>query len=345
MKIALLTDAWLPQTSGVVTTMTRMREGLTARGHEVFVIHPGMFRTVPCPSYPQIRLALLPGRKMAKMLDEFEPDAIHIPVEGPIGVAGRNYCVKRGLPFTTTFTTKFPEYIEIRFGIPARYFYRAMKWFHGKAETMMVATQSLKDELTERGFNNMKFWGRGVNTDIFYPLPKEKWPKELLEAPRPISISLGRVAPEKNLDAWLGLDLPGTKVVLGDGPAISELKKKYPGVCFTGHLALEDLPRYLSAADVFVFPSLTDTFGIVMIEAMACGLPVAAYPVVGPKDVLINGETGVVDDNLRTAIDKALVLDKNDCIARAKFFTWERSLDQFESNLAPIKRAEVRKAG
>ncbi len=341
MKIAILSDAWAPQTSGVVTTLTKMVDGLAASGHEVRVIHPGLFRTLPCPSYPEIRLALFPGRRIARMLDEWRPDAVHLVIEGPIGIAGRNYCVRRGIPFTTCFTTKFPEYVQMRFGVPASLTYRAIRWFHRKAARVFVATPSLETELREHGFENeFARWGRGVDTELFRPLARDD-----IDAERPILGYLGRVAVEKNIEAFLDLDVPGTKVVLGGGPALESLRTRYPDVRFFGMLPQARLPGLLSALDVFVFPSRTDTFGIVMIEANACGTPVAAYPVVGPVDVVEEGTNGALDEDLAAAVMRALKLDRAACREFALRHTWARSVEQFEAGLVRIPRGAEAASG
>jgi glycosyltransferase involved in cell wall biosynthesis len=335
MRIALVTDAWAPQTSGVVTSMTRMRDMLVERGHTVEVFHPGMFKTVPCPTYPDIRLALFCGRKLSKLLDEFHPDAIHLPTEGPLGLAGARYCRKRGYPYTTTYTTKWPEYIKIRFAIPLWVTYAFLRRFHNGAAHVSVSTNSLEETLRARGITRIVRWGRGVDSALFRPRGKSA-----IDAPRPVYTYMGRVAVEKNIEAFLKLNLLGTKVVIGDGPALEELRKKYPDVRFLGKKKGEDLAAHLEAGDVFVFPSLTDTFGIVMIEAMACGLPVAAFPVEGPKDVVIQGETGWLDQDLKTAIEKALTMSPQRCREFALKCSWDRSVEQFEEILVPIPLAK-----
>ncbi len=331
MRISLITDAWAPQTSGVVTTLSRMVQGLEERGHEVQVIHPGLFKTLPCPTYPDIRLAVLPYRKLARLVDQFRPQAVHLPVEGPLGLAGRRFCRKRGFLFTTSITTRFPGYIQMRFHLPASWFYAAMRRFHGPAKKTMIAAPSFMAELRQRGFKNLVYWTRGVELDLFKPRPKTA-----LSGKRPINIYLGRVAVEKNLDAFLSLDLPGSKAIIGDGPALEELTRRYQEVNFLGRKTGLDLAVHLAAADVFVFPSLTDTFGVVLIEAMACGLPVAAFPVTGPLDVVLPGRTGWLDRDLKKAVEKALTMDPEKCRAHALGFSWSRSLDQFEANLARI---------
>lgn len=334
MRIALLTDAWHPQTSGVVTTLTRMVQGLEARGHEILVVHPGLFSTVPCPTYPDIRLALLPRRRLTRILERFGPQAVHVPAEGPIGLAGRNWCARLRLPFTSAFMTRFPEYIRMRSGLPVGPIYKGLRWFHGPAARTMVSTPTLRRDLESRGFGPLVLWGRGVDTALFRPRGER-----LIPGDGPILMYMGRVAVEKNIEAFLDLDRPGTKVVIGDGPALDRLRRTYPKVLFLGRKTGEDLARHLASADVFIFPSRTDTFGIVLIEAMACGLPVAAYPVPGPADVVRHEVTGWLDQDLGTAVDKALDMDPAACREHAMGFTWQRSIEQFEANLAPFNGA------
>ncbi len=337
MRIALLTDAWHPQTSGVVTTLTRMVQGLTERGHEILVVHPGLFPTLPCPTYPDIRLSLWPGPRLARMLRDFRPQAVHIPAEGSIGLAGRNWCARRRLPFTTAFMTRFPEYIHLRSRLPVGPVYRALRWFHGPATRTMVSTPTLRRDLEARGFGPLAIWGRGVDTELFRPRGERLIPGEA-----PILMYMGRVAVEKNIEAFLGLRHPGAKVVIGDGPALDKLRRKYPKALFLGRKTGQDLARHLASADVFVFPSRTDTFGIVLIEAMACGLPVAAYPVPGPADVVRHAITGWLDQDLETAVEAALSMDPAACRKHAMGFTWQRSIEQFEANLAPFDGAVSR---
>lgn len=338
MRIALLTDAWQPQINGVVTTLNQMVTRLRGRGHEVEVVHPYRFLTFPCPTYyPDVRLALLPHRKLSRILDAFQPEAIHLTNEGPVGLAGRKYCVKRGLPFTTTFTTKYPEYIHLRTGISLDWLYGKFRWFHGGAARTTVATQDLKDELEKWGFENLVFFERGVDTGRWRPVDKS-----FLDLPRPINLYMGRVAVEKNLVPFLEADVPGSKAVVGDGPQLKRLRKRFPDVAFFGAKTGEDLVRHVGAADVFVFPSKTDTFGLVMLESMATGLPVAAHPVTGPRDVLVHGETGWLDEDIAVAIRKCQELAPtcaDACRARAEAFPWERCVDQLESHLEPVGNA------
>lgn len=333
MRIALLTDAWKPQLSGASLTLQKTADLLISRGHLVTVIHPGLFRTVPCPSYPEIRLAVRPLPKLSAILDEVRPEAIHIPVEGPIGWAGRRYCLSRGRPFTTAFMTRFPEYIRDRYRLPTAWTEPLFRRFHRPAGRTMVSTPSLKQELLAKGYEDLVIWGRGVDHRLFRPREKS-----LLDLPRPIAMSMGRVAVEKNLEDFLRLDLPGSKVVIGDGPALADLQRAFPEAIFLGRKTGEDLAAHLASADVFVFPSRTDTFGIVLVEAMACGLPVAAYPVVGPLDVVRHGRTGWLDWDLSTAIDRALTLDRSECRRYALGFSWQESVRQFEANLIPCRQ-------
>jgi glycosyltransferase involved in cell wall biosynthesis len=332
MKIALVTDAWFPQVNGVTTTLDRCRTEIEGRGHTVNIISPDLFRTVPCPRYPDIRLALWPA-KVARLLDEQCPDVIHIATEGPLGVTARRYCGRTGLPFTTAFHTKFPEYLRVYAGIPESVTYRLVRWFHGRAHRTLVPTATLRKELEARGFSHLVTWIRGVDTVLFRPRDTD-----FFELPRPIFISVGRVAPEKNLRAFLDLDLPGSKVVVGDGPARSSLEHEYPDVHWAGMRLGEDLAQHYAGADVFVFPSLTDTFGVVMLEANAAGLPVAAHPVTGPVDVVIDGVTGVLDHDLRAACLRALEIDRGGCRRHAEKLSWAQCADIMLDNFAVIDR-------
>ena len=329
MKIAIVTDAWRPQTNGVVRTLATTVEFAQDAGHEVLVIEPGMFRTFPCPTYPEIRLAWLPYRSLAARLYNFSPDAVHVATEGPLGVAARRWCLRQGMPFTTSYHTQFPEYLRARAPVPLSLSYAHLRRFHGTAVRTMVATPALQRQLEVRGFRNVVRWSRGVDVDVFRPRGKER-----LSLPRPVSLYCGRVAVEKNIEAFLKLALPGTKVVVGDGPARATLAERYPDVVFTGYKFGEELAEYVSAADVFVFPSRTDTFGLVLLEAMACAVPVAAYPVTGPIDVVEDGVSGVLREDLREAVLAALDLDPAACRQQALQFTWEAATRQFLANLA-----------
>ncbi|MDX2222735.1 MAG: glycosyltransferase family 1 protein [Rhodospirillaceae bacterium] len=328
MRILLVTDAWHPQVNGVVRTLSTLKQHLEALHHEVIYITPDWFKSVPCPTYPEIRLALFPGRKIGATIEKFRPCVVHIATEGPLGISARRYCVRNDVPFTTAFHTKFPEYVNARFKIPTRLTYAAMRWFHGKSSGIMVATQTVEDELTARGFSNIKRWSRGVDTELFHPRDKS-----FLNLPRPIMLYVGRVAVEKNIEAFLALDLPGTKLVVGDGPRLDLLQRKYPSVVFAGVKQGEELARHFAAADVFVFPSLTDTFGLVLIEALASGVPVAAYPVPGPLDVIGDAPVGCLHADLATAVRTALSASPAACRAHAELFSWAACTQQFLDNV------------
>ncbi len=332
MRIAIATDAWLPQVNGVVRTYENTARELRELGHDICLLTPATFHTVPCPTYPSIRLAINPGPRLRRTLEAFQPDAIHVATEGPLGHAARRYCLKNELPFTSSFHTQFPEYIRMRAPIPLTWSYAYMRRFHGPAARTLVPTESQRQRLLERGFSNVVTWSRGVDTNIFRPAGD----KSFLPQTRPIFMYMGRVAVEKNINAFLDLDLPGTKVVVGDGPDREKLCEQYPDVVFTGYRFGEELARYLAAADVFVFPSLTDTYGLVMLEAMACGLPVAAYPVTGPIDVINNGVTGVMNEDLGEAALQALQLDPQDCIDFARSRSWRYCARGFADNLEPF---------
>lgn len=335
MKIALITDAWRPQINGVVTTLTTLIEHLRAHGHTVETITPDQFRTWPCPSYPEIRLALGCSPSVRQALDAFQPDAIHIATEGPLGLAARHYCVKRKLPFTTSFHTLFAEYIHVRTGLPLALGYAFLRWFHNGAVRTLTATPGMIQLLQQWGFRNPVLWSRGVDTKLFRPSSKD-----FLPASGPRLLYVGRVAVEKNLEAFLKLETPGTKYVVGDGPQRADLERKYPDAIFLGYRQGEDLARHIASADVFVFPSLTDTFGLVMLEALACGIPVAAFPVQGPRDVILNNQVGCLDNDLGTAIATALMLDPAACRDYALGYSWDDCARRFESHLAPLMPAE-----
>jgi len=333
MRIAIATDAWHPQINGVVRTLGQTAVHLKDLGHDVLFITPQDFRTYPCPTYPSIRLALFPKREVRQKLQQFEPQAIHIATEGPIGHAARTLCCSMALPFTTSYHTQFPEYVRARFPIPINWSYVYLRRYHSRAARTMVATRSMQQRLQERGFKNLVIWARGVDANLFKP-----GPKSYLSVVRPILMYMGRVAVEKNIEAFLNLDVPGSKYVVGDGPDLDQLRRRYPMVHFVGQKVGEELTAHVAAADVFVFPSLTDTFGLVLLEAMACGVPVAAYPVTGPIDVVQNGKTGVLDSNLRQAVLGALKLDPSDCVAYARQHSWRRWTERFVSLLEPFEK-------
>jgi glycosyltransferase involved in cell wall biosynthesis len=329
----IVTDAWRPQVNGVVRTLTTVTDELRAMGHAVEVIGPDRFRTIPCPTYPDIALSLLPQRKLARLIRDFAPDALHVATEGPLGMAARGWARRRGYNFTTAFHTRFAEYIHARTRMPVRPIYAWMRDFHGAGSGTMVATQSLCEELSARGFRNIRAWSRGVDLQLFKPAPREAW-----DLPRPVFAYVGRVAVEKNIGAFLNLDLPGSKVVVGGGPQLASLQRDYPNVHFTGPRYGEALARAYAGCDVFVFPSLTDTFGLVILESLACGTPVAAYPVTGPKDVLANADgcIGAVDADLRQAALAALNADRAACRRHAERYSWRACAEMFLSYLVPM---------
>jgi len=331
LRILIVTDAWAPQVNGVVITLRNTIRTLEALGHTVATITPEGFHSIPCPTYPEIRLALFPGRRVARAIDAFAPDALHIATEGPLGLAARRHCLRTRRPFSTAYHTQFPEYVYARIRLPVGIAYRWMRWFHGPAKAMMVATPDLRRRLAERGFANLAMWSRGVDTELFHGGERAS-----LEVRRPIFLYVGRVAVEKNIEAFLELDLPGTKWVVGDGPARAELERRFPEARFFGLKTGEDLAWHYRQADVFVFPSRTDTFGLVLLEAMACGTPVAAYPVTGPIDVVRPGVSGVLDADLRAAALAALHLPRDAVRVHALGSSWGRATAQFVDNLQPV---------
>lgn len=330
MRLLISTDAWAPQVNGVVRTLETLEKQLVKLGHEVLFVTPDGFRTVPMPTYPEIRLALFARRAVGRVIDKFRPDAIHIATEGPLGLATRRNCLRRGISFTTSFHTRFPEYIHARFGVPTSWPYAGLRWFHGPATAVMVATKSLESDLEARGFKNLRLWSRGVDTDLFKPGDKT-W----LDLPRPVFLYVGRVAIEKSVEEFLKLDLPGSKLIVGDGPQLTELRMRYPEAHFTGPKYGPELARAYAASDVFVFPSRTDTFGLVVLEALASGLPVAAHPVQGPNDIIgDNAAVGALSENLRDAALRAMKLSPQACRLFAMNFSWEACTRQFLTNLA-----------
>jgi glycosyltransferase involved in cell wall biosynthesis len=323
-----VSDAWLPQINGVVRTLLATKATLEKMGHEVQMITPDLFRNIPCPTYPEIRLALRPFQKINQIIGNFQPDYIHIATEGPLGLSARRYCGKHRKTFTSSFHTKFPEYIQARFGIPTAFSYRLLRWFHGLSSQVMVATDSVYQELQARGFKNLVYWSRGVDINLFRPQSKD-----FLTDPRPIFLYVGRVAVEKNIEAFLKLDLPGTKYVVGNGPQLGSLCAKYPQVRFVGAKTGQELSHYYAAADVFVFPSRTDTFGLVLLEALASGVPVAAYPVAGPLDIINDSGVGCLDENLERAAYNALKISPQLCRQYALKYSWQACTQQFLDNL------------
>lgn len=336
MRLAILTDAWYPQVNGVVRTLAKTINILESWNHMILCINPQQFRTIPLPSYPDIRIGLFVGRKIKRILDEYQPDAIHISTEGPIGWAGRKYCLHNSLPFTTAYHTRFPEYIRMRIPVPLALTYLYYRRFHNKATHTLVATKSMRQTLIEKGFSHLVHWSRGVDTDLFKPQNERT-----LDLPRPIHIYVGRVAVEKNIRDFLELDLPGSKVVIGDGPARNQLEDEYKKAHFIGYHENGDLVKHLASGDVMVFPSRTDTFGLVMLESMACGVPVAAYPVEGPLDVIENGINGFMDKDLGKAVKEALKVDSTLCRKYALEHTWEQCTKRFLSYIQIINRHKV----
>lgn len=327
-RIAIVTDAWHPQINGVVTTLNRTIKDLTDFGYKVKTITPQAFRTVRCPTYPEISLALTRPRTIARELYAFRPNCIHIATEGPLGWLARSICRRQGFTFSTSYHTRFPEYVRMRLPVPLSLSYRVVKAFHNAAGNTMVASKALMRELQFRGFTHTALWSRGVDTDLFKP-----GRKDLIAGPRPVFMYVGRVAVEKNIEAFLQLDLPGSKYVVGDGPAHNTLSRKYPKVCFTGYKRGQELSDLFAAADVFVFPSLSDTFGVVLLEAMASGVPVAAFPVTGPIDMVVNGVNGYLDNDLRQAAMKALRVSPQSCRDFARQYSWKACSKQFLGNL------------
>lgn len=334
MRILIVSDAWLPQVNGVVRTIESTRDELRRRGHTVEVVGPDRFASIPCPTYPEIRLAIGQSRRMARLVDEFDPDAIHISTEGPLGWAARRYCIRRRLSFTTSFHTQFPEYVQIRTGMPLASTYALLRHFHRAASAVMVATDTLERNLNSRGFRRLARWSRGVDTERFRPAAR---PAQTLKHERPRHLYVGRVAVEKNLDAFLSLPLDGEKVVVGGGPSLPAFQARYPDVTFTGSKEGQALVDAYADADVFVFPSRTDTFGLVMLEALACGVPVAAYPVQGPADVIGDAPVGRLDEDLGLAIREALKVPSEDCRSFALRYSWEACTDQFLTHLHPFR--------
>ncbi len=334
MKILIVSDAWTPQVNGVVRTLVSILHELEKTKHRVVMITPDLFRTLPCPFYSEIRLAVGAGGRMGSLITEAKPDAIHIVTEGPLGLAARRWCIRNKRPFTTAYHTRFPEYLAARMVAPKRLVYALLRRFHAPSQGVMVATESVRRALASHGFVNLKPWGRGVDTKLFNPSFRSI---DAYDVKRPIFLTVSRIAVEKNLPAFLDLDLPGSKVVVGTGPQLAELKRRYPDVHFLGHRENGVLARLYASADVFVFPSRTDTFGLVMLEALASGLPVAAYPVPGPLDVIGRSGAGVLDEDLRKAALGALSISSAHCRNYALKFTWAACAKQFAAQLSPAR--------
>jgi glycosyltransferase involved in cell wall biosynthesis len=330
-NITLVTDAWQPQVNGVVRTLGKVTEGLCAMGDKVTVISPLDFRSMPCPTYPEIRLALTTRRAVMERLGQAQPSFIHIATEGPLGILARRCCLSRRWPFTTSFHTRLPEYLRERLPIPLSLTYFMLRRFHNSGQACLVPTRSIQTELLRRGFTTTRLWTRGVDRRLFRPDRAME-----LGLPKPVFLCVGRVAPEKNLEAFLALDLPGTKLVVGDGPLLEKLKRRHPDAVFLGQKTGADLAEIYASADVFVFPSRTDTFGLVLLEAIASGVPVAAFPVPGPLDVVAPGRSGFLSEDLRAALLEALAFGRVDpdlCLAD---FTWENCVSKFAECLAPV---------
>ncbi|WP_375398801.1 glycosyltransferase family 4 protein [uncultured Sphingomonas sp.] len=337
MRIAIVTDAWSPQVNGVVRTLQSVRAELERQGHQVLIVSPDLFYSLPCPTYPEIRLALASTGGVGRLLEEFGPQAIHLATEGPVCLAARRWCLARDFPFTTAYHTQFPDYVAARTGVNPEWVWRYIRWFHAPAQAVLASTESIAATLRAHGIDRIRHWGRGVDLRLFGKVPADTAIRAL---PGPVLLYVGRVAIEKNIEAFLTSAHPGSKVVVGDGPARATLAARFPDGHFLGPKFGADLAAAYAAADTLVFPSKTDTFGLVMIEAMACGTPVAAYPVTGPVDVLKPG-VGVMDDNLDTAIVAALTLDRAKCAAYGQSFTWAASARQFLSALCPIDDSAI----
>ena len=340
MKIALVTDAWQPQVNGVVTTLVELVRELGDSGHEVHVIHPGLFRTRPCPGYPGIDLAVRPRRALARQLDALQPDAVHIATEGPLGWAARGHCIKRGWRFTTAFHTRFPEILNAALKVPLSWGYALFRHFHKPSSGVMVPTHGVLRMLQGRGFRNLRAWTHGVDTALFQSRARPGVYEPMGPMPRPVALYVGRVSYEKNIEAFLGMDFPGTKVVCGVGPVEAQLRDRFPGVRWLGLLPRDELAKVYGAADLFVFPSRSETFGLVMLEAMACGTPVAAYPVDGPLEVLGQPQPrgGVLHADLQQASFAALAVPRHEARARALEFSWAEAGRLFVGHLVPVSQ-------
>jgi glycosyltransferase involved in cell wall biosynthesis len=330
-SVLIVTDAWHPQVNGVVRSIERVAEEMQRRGIEVKFITPNEFKTVPMPGYNEIALSITLPRSVIKKIEAASCEAIHIATEGPLGLIARNWCVRHKVPFSSAYHTQFPEYVRARMPVPPRLPYAILRWFHRPAKACLVGTPFLKQLLEQRGFSNVELWPKGVDTALFNP---DK--RDVLGYPLPVFLYVGRVAVEKNIEAFLKLDLPGSKLIIGDGPSLDELKAAYPEATFLGRKVGIELARYYASADVFVFPSRTDTFGLVLLEALASGTPVAAYPVTGPIDVIGSAPVGVLNDDLQKAALGALGISREQCRSYALNFTWAKSTDAFLAHLPLI---------
>lgn len=343
MKILTVTDAWQPQVNGVVRTIEATHHECENLGHETALITPRQFSTLPCPRYPEIRLSVLPYRRVTQLmklhLSAGQETAIHIATEGPLGMAARRYCIQHGLPFTTAYHTRFPQYVHAMFGLPERWVYGFLRRFHGAARRVLSPTPEVDRELARAGLRNVARWTRGVDLDVFCPRAGES--SHVVGAPGPRFLYVGRVSVEKSVDAFLALDLPGTRIVAGAGPALDVLKRRFPEVRFVGVLPREELAQLYSSVDVFVFPSRTDTFGLVMLEALACGTPVAAFPVQGPMDVVGGSEAACLDESLQRAALRALRVPRERCRPHAEQFSWRAATEQFLAMQIPCARVEA----
>jgi glycosyltransferase involved in cell wall biosynthesis len=331
LRPLIVTDAWTPQVNGVVRTLQATGAELERQGHTVRYLTPEHFVTLPCPTYPDIRLSLNLWPRAARAIEAARPGTLHIATEGPLGFAARCWARSRGLPFTTAFHTRFPEYVHARTRVPLDWTYALLRWFHNGGRGLMVATESLAQQLDARGFRNLRRWGRGVDTTLFHPAPRGT-----LDLPRPVWLYVGRLAVEKNVEAFLDLDLPGTRLVVGDGPDRQRLQARSPDAVFVGAKHGSELASYYSASDCLVFPSRTDTFGLVLLEALACGTPVAAFPVSGPRDVIGDAPVGCLDEDLTRAARRALDMSRARCRAFALERSWARCAQQFRDNLVPF---------
>lgn len=330
-RLVIVSDAWHPQVNGVVRSIENTNRELAKMGIEVAMVTPQGFHSIPCPTYPEIRLSIANYRRVAREIEKHMPSYVHIATEGPLGLTARRWCLRNRMPFSTSYHTRFPEYVSARLPVPKSWLYAFVRWFHNSGAGCMVATPSLARELSEKGIRNLMPWSRGIDAGQFHPTPLEDAPFGL---PRPVFMTVGRVALEKNLPAFLDLDLPGSKVVVGDGPARAELEKRYPDVLFTGLKVGEELAKTYAQADVFVFPSLTDTFGNTILEALASGVPVAAYPVTGPLDIIgEDNEVGALDNDLRTACLAALSASREKARELAQQYSWEAATTQFINNI------------